>query len=120
MSTGSTPLPASAPVIGDGEPTAQEPVYKPLSFDPHEFMQFVVDHDLAEAEAIALLEEIWKIVVAFIDLGFGVMLPLDKSDSSDKNFVLPALALVDLSLSSSGQQSNATGHTDRGAIQEDS
>lgn len=43
-----------------------------LQFNPAEFMQFVEDEGLSEEEAVALLRAIWDIVVAFVDLGFGL------------------------------------------------
>lgn len=43
-----------------------------LQFNPAEFMQYVEDEGLSEEEAVALLRAIWDIVVAFVDLGFGL------------------------------------------------
>jgi len=46
--------------------------FKPLTFNPDEFAQFVVDQNLSDEQATALLATIWEIMVAFVDLGFGV------------------------------------------------
>ena len=43
-----------------------------LRFDPEEFMHFVDRENLTDAQARILLGEIWKIVVAFVDLGFNL------------------------------------------------
>jgi hypothetical protein len=43
-----------------------------LQFNPADFLQYVQDEGLTEAEAKVLLRAIWDIVVAFVDLGFGL------------------------------------------------
>ena len=43
-----------------------------LSFDADEFIQYVKDHDLSEAEAFEFLATVWVYIVAFVDLGFGI------------------------------------------------
>ena len=43
-----------------------------LQFNPTDFLRYVEDEGLTEAEATALLRAIWDIVVAFVDLGFGL------------------------------------------------
>lgn len=48
------------------------PSFQLLAFDPGDFMQFVVDEELTEQQARTLLAAIWEVVVAFVDLGFGV------------------------------------------------
>lgn len=46
--------------------------YLPLQFDPDEFMHFVEDENLTDEQARALLEAVWSVMVAFVDLRFGV------------------------------------------------
>jgi hypothetical protein len=46
--------------------------FVPLQFDPREFMQFVENEGLTEQEAQQLLRAIWDIMVAFVDLAWGV------------------------------------------------
>lgn len=46
--------------------------FAPLRFDPREFMQFVENEGLTEQEAQQLLRAIWDIMVAFVDLAWGV------------------------------------------------
>ena len=51
---------------------SEENDFKPLCFDAKEFMRFVEDEELTEQEAQALLEAVWHIVVAFVDLRLGL------------------------------------------------
>jgi hypothetical protein len=46
--------------------------FEPLRFDAREFLQFVADESLTEEQEIALTRAIWEIVVAFVDLRFGL------------------------------------------------
>lgn len=50
----------------------KETGFAPLRFDPAEYMHYVEDMDLTEAQAIELLRVIWAINVAWVDLGFGI------------------------------------------------
>lgn len=43
-----------------------------LHFDPAKFLQYVEEEDLTEEQATVLLRAIWDIIVAFVDLGFGL------------------------------------------------
>ena len=42
-----------------------------LRFDPKDYEQFVADYDLTEAQRVDLMQAIWSIMVACVDLGFG-------------------------------------------------
>lgn len=48
------------------------PAFQPLHFDVREYMQFVEDEDLTEAQAEDLLRTVWEIVVAFVDIAYGI------------------------------------------------
>jgi hypothetical protein len=104
----------------DVESDAAAAVFAPLSFDPRDYMRYVRDQNLTEAQAVELLGAIWSIVVAFVDLGFGIsplQQAMDKSgDGSGISFVPPA-TLVGLSgsFSNSANGTAATGQQDRGA-----
>jgi len=92
------------------------PVYAALRFDPDEFMQFVHDESLSEKEAQALLEEIWKIVVAFVDLGFPVGGPLDKSTVPSEIWAQVAFGALDSRQTPFRQENeNAPGRHDQDA-----
>jgi len=43
-----------------------------LTFNADEFIQYVKDHELSEAEAYEFLAVVWVYVVAWVDLGFGI------------------------------------------------
>ena len=43
-----------------------------LTFEADEFIQYVKDHDLSEAEAYEFLATVWVYVVAWVDMGFGI------------------------------------------------
>ncbi|WP_420133238.1 hypothetical protein [Rhodopseudomonas sp.] len=55
-------------------PTPAEPASQPLAlaFDPQEFCHFLDDCDWTEPQKRAFIEELWKIVVGFVDLGFDL------------------------------------------------
>lgn len=61
-------IPGSAP----SEYASSKDGFAPLHFDAREFLQYVEDENLTEAQALELLGVIWEIVVAFVDLGFGL------------------------------------------------
>jgi len=46
--------------------------FAPLTFDPQEFMAFVAAAGLSEQEALLCLRAHWEIVVAFVDLRYGL------------------------------------------------
>jgi hypothetical protein len=48
------------------------PAYSALQFDPEEYLAFVEAGDLTDAQAREFLEALWNIMVAFVDLGFGL------------------------------------------------
>ena len=62
---GSAPL-TSAPEAPPGL------AFSPLRFDAAEFMKFVEDWELTDAQAEALLRAIWDIVVGFVDIAYGL------------------------------------------------
>ena len=43
-----------------------------LTFDPDEFIQYVKDHDLSDADAYEFLATVWVYMVTWVDLGFGI------------------------------------------------
>lgn len=109
-------------------PTADQPefdqpdaaAFPALHFDPDEFMHFIKDENLSEEQARALLEAIWNIVIAFVDLGFGLgpfRLAVDDSGWGDKNGIPSPAALLGFrdNFSHNGIDRAATGHIDRGA-----
>jgi hypothetical protein len=69
-------------------PEAARPV--PLTFDPKEFLQYVKDHDLSEAEAYEFLATIWVYVVSWVDLGFGIH-PAQRAGKNNSPETNPAL-----------------------------
>jgi hypothetical protein len=92
------------------------PIYSALQFDPGAFVQFVDDESLSEEEARALLEEIWKIVVAFVDLGFPVGRPLDKSSGPSEIWAQVAFETLDSRPTTFRQEDeNAAGRHDQDA-----
>lgn len=59
-------------ILGSAPIAAVSAPFAPLTFDALEFMQFVEDENLTQAEAEQLLRAIWDIAVAFVDLAFGI------------------------------------------------
>lgn len=43
-----------------------------LAFDAQEFAHFLNDCDWTEAQKIEFIEELWQIIVSFVDLGFDL------------------------------------------------
>lgn len=78
-----------------------------LRFDPEEFMHFVRHENLTDDEARALLREIWKIVVAFVDLGFNLHPIQQAMDNSAFDDAADSPAVI----SSREDFSEATRHT---------
>jgi hypothetical protein len=105
------------------QPELDEPAaaaFPALQFDPDEFMHFIKDENLSEEQARALLEAIWNIVIAFVDLGFGLgpfRLAVDGSVSGGENGMHPPAALLGFrdNFSHNATGLTATGHMDRGA-----
>jgi hypothetical protein len=62
------------PSSGLPEPqfTAEAVSLPALQFDPEEYRQFVDEADLSEAQKQEMLEALWTIIVAFVDLGFNL------------------------------------------------
>ncbi|MCC2099423.1 MAG: hypothetical protein KDJ29_21205, partial [Hyphomicrobiales bacterium] len=52
--------------------TAGGATFAPTVFDPEKYRHLVDDDTLTEDQQRELLEIIWKIVAAFVDMGFGV------------------------------------------------
>ena len=46
--------------------------YPTLTIDWETYGQMLADSDLSEDEQIELIQTLWSIVVAFVDLGFGI------------------------------------------------
>ena len=44
--------------------------FKPLKFDPKDYLHFLDEWDVPEAKKIAYLEATWQVMVAFVDHGF--------------------------------------------------
>ncbi len=53
-------------------PHGTAPAWQALSFDADEFIQYVKDHDLSDAEAYEFLATVWVYMVTWVDLGFGI------------------------------------------------
>ncbi len=53
-------------------PTEALPSWPALTFDADEFIQYVKDHELSDAEAFEFLAVVWVYVVTWVDLGFGI------------------------------------------------
>lgn len=58
--------------MSDAPQTTDSNSFPALSFDANEFIQYVKDHDLSEAEAYEFLATVWVYVVTWVDLGFGI------------------------------------------------
>lgn len=84
-------------------------------FDVAKYLGYVEGEDMSDAEAKALLEAIWQIVVAFVDLGFGlhpVQQTMDKSNklkrSEDSDVVSLGSVHSDNNTIESEERSSAT------------
>lgn len=62
MKKAKTPGPESAP-------TSQELA---IQFDAQEFVHFLAESDLTEAEKLEYVQTVWTIVLQFVDMGFGL------------------------------------------------
>lgn len=50
----------------------QTPQWKALTLDVDYYQTFLDDEDISEDRKLELIETLWQIIVAFVDLGFGV------------------------------------------------
>jgi hypothetical protein len=108
-------------------PSEQAPgneAFAPLHFDAAEFMQYIVDENLSEAEAVELLRAIWEIVVAFVDLRYGFS-PLqhlvDSSSGSGGSNPPPLVQVLSCpSISNTFNQETAGRETSATAAKEES
>lgn len=69
MSNKQTP---DSPDVPARDEKPDETGFAPLRFDPAEYMHYVEEMGLTEAQGIALLRAIWDIYVSWVDLGFGI------------------------------------------------
>lgn len=53
----------------ESAPTSQELA---IQFDAQEFVHFLAESDLTEAEKLEYVQTIWAIVLQFVDMGFGL------------------------------------------------
>ncbi len=63
------------PFVADAGLTATQEASPPsaaLTFDPKTYLEFVDDCELTGAQKIEFLQTLWSIMVAFVDLGFGI------------------------------------------------
>jgi len=51
-------------------PEPDSPPRAALAFDANEFCHFLADCDWTESQKTEFIEELWKIIVGFVDLGF--------------------------------------------------
>lgn len=66
-------------------------------FDPAEFLEYVKDEDLSDAQAHALLREMWNIVVGIVSIRFNmhpVQAALDKSNLDEETATPKATSVV--------------------------
>lgn len=90
-------------------PQKVEPVrYPALTFDPAEFVQHVADAGMTQEQSDQLLRDIWRIAVAFVELGFTVGGPMDNSDAVEKIASMPPEALLGFKNSFSDSTSRET------------
>lgn len=64
----------------DTPPPTPETTTRPapqVAFDWRDFLPYLADADLTEAEKREFIETMWSIVLAFVDLGFEVRSPED-------------------------------------------
>ncbi|WP_380098385.1 hypothetical protein [Devosia honganensis] len=62
-----------------------ERMYQPLTFDPTPYLQYLAESDLSETDKLILLDELWALTVAFVDMGFNIS-PLQQAmDKSSEN-----------------------------------
>lgn len=106
----------TGPQIGD--PVA----YPALQFDAREYLHFVEDSDLTEGQALELLEAIWSVMVAFVDLGFGVHPVQQVPDNLPLRLTPQSAAVVSCKdqFASGANRITATRATRRAAETEDS
>lgn len=72
-------------------PGGTEAGFAPLTFDPTAFIAYVEDADLTEAQQYELLGAVWAIMVAFVDVGFGIHPVQQALDKSQAGAGLPPL-----------------------------
>lgn len=46
--------------------------FTPLTFDPSPYLYHLAESDLTDEQKQALLTELWSLIIAFVDMGFGI------------------------------------------------
>lgn len=85
---------ADAPLSDDPGTESFASAGNALTFDPDEFISHIADLELTEEQATELLGAIWSIMVAFVDLGFGIH-PVQQAQSARNGDVGKNLAALD-------------------------
>lgn len=57
---------------GFGRSVDEAQGFPPLTFEAAEFMCYVADEGMTEEQAQELLRAVWEIMVAFVDMAFGI------------------------------------------------
>lgn len=65
-----------------------------LVFDPKEYVDYVLGHELSETEQRQLMQTVWQVMLAFVDLGFGIH-PVQQAMGPQKEDVSNRKAVLD-------------------------
>lgn len=56
-----------------------------LTFDPTLYFQYLAESDMSDADKQIVLEELWAMMVAFVDMGFSISPIQQAMDKSPEN-----------------------------------
>ncbi|MGF7210841.1 hypothetical protein GGE65_005453 [Skermanella aerolata] len=65
-------IPTGLPELAEHYTSAVSPMPAALDLDPGKYLTDLADFDITEAQKIELLQTLWSIMRAFVDLGFEV------------------------------------------------
>lgn len=102
-------IPTGLPQLADHYTGAVSPMPTALDLDPGKYLTDLSDFDITEAQKMELLQTLWSIMRAFVDLGFEVDICEQLLGESEK-ISGDALDSVDLSPSQAlERRTNRTG-----------
>ena len=91
----STIIMPEGPLLPDQKADAvASPSGNVLTFDPTEFIAHIAPLDMTDEQATELLGAIWSIMVAFVDLGFGIH-PVQQAQNARNGGVSNSAAALD-------------------------
>jgi len=88
-------------------PTSPTPPSRQVAFDWRDWLPYLADADIPNADKQAMIEALWSIIQAFVDLGFEVKSPDELSAQTCGEAIDLKAALAAAMVSSSDEEQDA-------------